>query len=280
LQNKIRECKLNKKISIGLLLGMAASTTAYSASTGIAAAEYASKNIYYRHPNLPGPATSIFAPVAYGPGWGVIYASGAYVNRWPGGRLSDGYGLIGMGFGDPDEYFGATVAVLIDSLGVRDEHFAQNTGVGGSAYSWITPDTSLAVGVSNFVGWGAFENTAYGVFTSLTQLIPLMPQNAYPVPMAVTVGVGSGNFVSPFEFKVNKHDMDFRPFGAIAISPIEQLSFIADFTQEVLSLGISAIPVRNWPILVTGYATNLSGPHTVAGGATYGVRVGVGIAFA
>lgn len=233
------------------------------------------------HPNLPYTSTTIFAPVGYGPDWGTVYASGGWVNRWPGNsNVSDGYLVLGLGLGDSDRYVGGSVNVLIDSLGMRDERFGQNTAVGGSIYRWLGPNTGIAVGASKFTGSGVFRHSSDGYYGAITQLIPLTPNREFSSPLAVTAGVGTGNFISPFEFRVLRRDDRVSGFGSLSLSPIRQMSVILDYTSEVLSSGISVMPIAWLPAVLTGYATNLTGSRKFDGPVTYGLRLGVGYAFA
>ena len=237
------------------------------------------KRIRNRHRNLPYTATSLFAPIGYGPNWGVVYGVLMGVNRWPGGNASDGAIALGMGLGDTDRYVGGSINVLIDSLGLRSEAFGKNTAVGGSLSRWVTPNTSFTVGASVLGGTGAFKHTANGYYVSGTQLIPLTPNAHYHKPIAVTLGVGSGNFVSPEQMMIVQSDTKVSGFGAVSFSPIRQLSFIGDYTEQVLSLGVSVLPIRRFPMWITGYATNIAGAQTLPGPVTYGLRIGFAYLF-
>lgn len=237
------------------------------------------KRIRNRHRNLPYTATSLFAPIGYGPNWGVVYGVLMGVNRWPGGNASDGAIALGMGLGDTDRYVGGSINVLIDSLGLRNEAFGRNTAVGGSLSRWVTPNTSFSVGASVLGGTGAFKHTANGYYLSGTQLIPLTPNAHYHKPIAVTLGVGSGNFVSPEQMMLVQSDSKVSGFGAVSFSPIRQLSFIGDYTEQVLSLGVSVLPIRRFPMWITGYATNIAGAQTLPGPVTYGLRIGFAYLF-
>jgi len=235
--------------------------------------------IRFHHPHLPYTSTSIFSPVGYGPNWGTVYGVGMGVNRWPGGTKSDGALIFGMGLGDADRYIGGSLNYLIDSVGLRDEGFGQNSALGGSITRWLGPNTGVSVGAAVLAGTGVFRNSANGYFATGTQLIPLTPNSSYSRPLAITLGVGSGNFVSPEEFRVFKEDKNITGFGAVSFSPVKQFSLIGDYTEQVLSLGASWLPLKRVPLWLTGYATNIAGANTAPGPVTYGLRIGYAYVF-
>ena len=235
--------------------------------------------IRFHHRNLPYTSISIFSPVGYGPNWGTVYGVGMGVNRWPGGTQSDGALIFGMGLGDSDRYIGGSLNLLIDSLGLRSEGFGQNSALGGSITRWLGPNTGVSVGASVLAGTGVFRNSANGYFASGTQLIPLTPHSNYSRPLAITLGIGSGNFVSPEEFRIFKQDKNITGFGAVSFSPVKQLSLIGDYTEQVLSLGASWLPLKRVPMWLTGYATNIAGANTAPGPVTYGLRIGFAYVF-
>ncbi len=75
--------------------------------------------------------------------------------------------------------------------------------------------------------------------------------------MAVTLGLGNNSFAD-----VNIENRDRKEeiggFGAVAFYLMPQLSFIVDYTSNVLTSGISVVPFPNYPISVNLGATNLT----------------------
>jgi hypothetical protein len=280
IKNKNTKVLMKNTYLLILGIGLLASSITFAAgSTAQAPAINLQSNILFEHPDLPMTATSLFAPIGYGPNWGAVFGSLAGVNRWPGGHLSDGSLSVGMGLGNSDKYVGGSLSLLVDSLGLRNQAFAKNSALSGAIYRWITPSTSIAVGASKIAGVGVFKNTANGFFAAGTQLIALTPNASFHTPFVVSVGVGSGPFVSAQEMMVFKRDARLNAFGALSISPIQQLSLIADYAEQLLSLGASIVPIRTLPVVVTAYASNVAGGHKVPGPVTYGLRIGVGYAF-
>lgn len=271
---------MKKKHIIALAVCSIATSTSFAvgATAQAAAIDQQQSNVSL-HPNLPSTAISFFAPIGYGPNWGVMYGSISGVNRWPGGHQADGSALVGAGLGNSDRYLGGSINYLIDSVGLN-EPFAQNSALSGAVTRWLNPNTSIAVGAGRIFGSGAFEATSYNLFAAGTHLIPLTPNRSYSTPVAVTVGFGSGSFVSFNEMRLAHRDGPVQAFGALSVSPIEQLSLVADYTSQILSCGLSIIPFKRIPLVVAGYATNIAGGNILPGPVTYGLRAGFGVAFA
>jgi hypothetical protein len=268
--------KFSSQLGFAVLLGMVVPTS-FAGSTATLPAGSVLESL---HPTLPATATSLFAPLGYGPQWGSVYAAGAFVNRWPGGNKSDGYVLAGLGLGDADAFVGGSLTVLVDSLGLRNEGLGTNTGLSGALYRWLNQDTAISFGISNIVGSGALKHAAHGYYASITEILPLSPHTENPMPFTLTVGVGTGSLVSPSAFRIAQSDSKANVFGAASISPFSGLSIIVDYTSQILSTGASVAPLPNIPATVTFYASNLAGSRSLSGPVTYGVRVGIGYAFA
>lgn len=229
-----------------------------------------------QHPLVFPTAISLFSPVGFGADMGTVFGTAAAVNEWPGTNASDGNLSLGAGLGNGEKYLGLQINALIDSVGVRDP-FGQNGNVSFKVFRWLTSSTAVAFGNANLQGWGALADSAQSYYGAVTQYFSFMSDNSLPV--AVTVGAGSGAFHSTADFR-NGVDSNVTGFGSVAVNVIPQVSVIADYTSEVLSAGVSAMPISTIPAVVTAYATNLAGGNKVGGGATYGLRLSYGYSFA
>ena len=238
------------------------------------------------HPLLVPAASSLFAPIGFGADFGNVSLTALGVNEWPGGNKVDGAAAVGVGLGNGDKYLGATVTGVIDSLGYRDR-FAKNGDVGVKLFRWLGSQTSVAAGANNAVGWGALANYSKSYYGAVTQQFTLgqildnnnININGYDAPFSVTVGGGTGSFVSPTEFTVNESDGKVSPFAAISFSPIPRVNLIGDYTSSVYSAGISGMPFATFPFILTAYATNLGGSNKVPGPVTYGAMATIAYNF-
>jgi len=233
-----------------------------------------------RHPLLGATAVNIMSPVAYGPSAGVISSNIGFINHWPGGTDSDGFAQISVGLGDADRYVGLQITPLIDSLGFRDDGFAQNGTVDIKVFRWLGENTAVAVGAANATGWGTFKDFNESYYGAVTHIFNLLPSNsAHPLPLVTTAGLGTGAFNSPFIFQQEQHNNDIEGFASIALQVHPRLSLIVDYTSQILSSGISFIPTYYFPLVITAYATNLAGGNMVSGGVDFGVNAAIGWKF-
>lgn len=228
-----------------------------------------------RHPLLGFTASSIVAPVAYGLEHGMLGVGLGYINHWPGGKLSDGFALLSLGLGDADDYLAFQVTGLIDSLGFREHRFAENGTIEFKVFRWILPNTALAVGAGNLGGWGFFNRCNRSYYLVGTQLFDLNQKNpCNPVPLTLSLGVGSGSFVSPFVFQLEPDNNSVQFFASAAIRVHPKLSFIGDWTSHMASAGVSIIPTYYLPAVLTLFATNLN--HYQSGSVSFGLLITTG----
>lgn len=265
-------------VAASALASISISTAFAADATSVAAASEYLQMPVNPHPLLFPTASSLFAPVGFGINLGTVFASLGLVDRWPGTNEADGSLTVGAGLGNGDKNMGFQATALIDSLGMRsDNHFGENGSFSLKAFRWMGADTSLGIGVANVGRWGALRHISNSYYGSATHYFSFFPNGRFP--MAATFGVGSGAYYSTTEAQSNR-DCDMKPFGALSVSLIPQLSVVGDYTSDVWSAGLSAVPYLKFPFAVTAYATNLGGGHKVPGRVTYGLRLAVGYSFA
>lgn len=228
------------------------------------------------HPNMFPTGISLFAPVGFGADLGVVYGGFSWVNRWPGDARNDGNIVLGSGLGKGNESIGFDVSLLLDDIGFQNTRFADSGAFGAKFFRWITPNVSVALGAASIGQWGsmrAYSNSWYGSMTDY-----FSPFAGGRFPMAVTFGVGTGAFFSESDSNSNV-DSQIKPFGSLALSVSPNLSVIADYTADMWSSGVSVVPLLQWPIAITAYASNLGGGLKKSGPVTYGVRLSMGWVF-
>lgn len=202
------------------------------------------------------PNPSLTSPNAMGGKGRVAFGSLSYVSHWNGTTVSDGFGVVGGSLGDPFRYVGAMVSLDIDSLGLRQDKFGQNSAVGFRINRYIFSGTSVAFGAGNAVGWGVFQHSARNYYVAATQFLPLA------LPVTVNAGFGSGAFYSTYDAKIGKNDQ-YRPFAGVGVGVYKDLSLIVDWTTQQFSTGGTYnFTLMNIPFFVSAAAASIGGkPH-------------------
>ncbi|MGL6132166.1 MAG: hypothetical protein ACRCZ9_11205, partial [Fusobacteriaceae bacterium] len=174
---------------------------------------------------------------------------------------TDGALAFGMGFGDANKV-GGSASIGVGSIDPRDGgafnrgDFNINAGHHFKKYG-----LGVSAGMIGLDLWHADSTNGDkqdpSFYTAATKLFP----NDF-VPMALTLGFGNNSFAD-----INTEDSDRKDeiggFGALAFYVLPQLSFIVDYTSNVLTTGISAVPFPQYPISVNLGVTNLTeqGPN-------------------
>lgn len=231
------------------------------------------------HPLLDAAGVSIFAPPGFGADQNTLFAGVMGVNRFPGGALADGSVSAGFGFGNGDKSVGASISVLNATQGFYGRPFGSDGDISGQVFRWLTASTSVSVGAASITGWGAFHKAAQSYYGSVTQLVPVIKTSNVMIPLALTVGVGTGAFVSSKAF-LSGNDSKTDMYGSAALGIFKRVNLIVDYTTGMLSSGVSMVPFIRLPAAVTFYATNLAGNQWVRGPVTYGMQLSFSHRFA
>ncbi|MGL4653508.1 hypothetical protein [Cetobacterium sp.] len=252
-----------KKVLLGtLVLSSAVFATELSTLSGetvavFAKGQNADKPLIYKaesfHEMATLPGFSMGAPSGLVSSYGVAFAG---LSARKDSDDTDGALALGMGFGN-SETLGGSVSLGVGSIDPRDggafNRGNLNMNVG---HHFKDYGLGLSVGMNGVNLWhdngtdGDRENPSF--YTAVTKLFP-----NDCIPMAVTLGLGNNSFA---DINIENRDRkeEIGGFGAVAFYLMPQLSFIVDYTSNVLTSGISVVPFPNYPISVNLGATNLT----------------------
>jgi hypothetical protein len=221
---------------------------------------------------LATPGITVITPSAYGKSWGDISIGLGLQARTRFTNEPDGVLGVGFGLGDEQKYVGLDVGVTITDL---LEAPGQDGTVSFKLHRQLPAEFRIAVGVQNALNWGNTDGgrSIYGVVTKRFNL-----QERIDRPLSqvfISAGVGSGQFRSEFDIQSEENSINF--FGSVAVRAIEPVSVIAEWTGQDLTLGISAIPFQNIPLVITPAVTDITGK--AGDGARFLVGVGYLITF-
>ncbi|MGL5098895.1 MAG: hypothetical protein ACRC6U_02490 [Fusobacteriaceae bacterium] len=174
---------------------------------------------------------------------------------------TDGALAFGMGFGDSDK-IGGSASIGVGSIDPRDGgafnrgNFNINAG-----HNFKKHGLGVSAGMNGVDLWHADSTDGDkqdpSFYLAATKLLP----NDY-IPMAFTAGLGNNSFA---DINIENRDRkdEIGGFAAAAFYLLPQLSFIADYTSNVLTTGISVVPFPQYPVSVNLGITNLTeqGPN-------------------
>jgi hypothetical protein len=226
--------------------------------------------------NTVAPALSFSNPVGFGADDNTVFAVASFQGRSRRGSKSDGEFGIGYAFGDAVKSVGAELSYTVDSLGT-------NTGFGSGGFNAkvhrrISNDSSVAVGWNHFAvintGKGAVDypkNSYYAAYTKIFRTQEFIEQPLSRV--AVTVGVGSGQFLAEKE-ALKDNPSGINVFGSLGVRILKPVSAVVEWTGQDLAAGLSIVPFENFPLVITPGFRDITG---AGDGARF--VLGTGIAF-
>ncbi|MGB3292583.1 MAG: hypothetical protein WBB01_06345, partial [Phormidesmis sp.] len=188
----------------------------------------------------PLPASTFLVPTAYGADWGDAFV-GAAVNTNGNTDKFDGSASLGVGLGSAINFVGLEINSGILSL----DGFADDGTLGFKLHKVFPSAGNLgvAVGWENPVKWGAAsdeEETYYGV---VSNRFDLRRGQVNPLPLTVSVGVGTGAYRSAGAVADNNNDPNV--FGSVSLRVQPELSVISSWTGRSLGIAASAAPFKN-----------------------------------
>ena len=219
---------------------------------------------------IPSPASSFGTPTAYGANERDAFIGLAGVTG--GDADTDGSMSLGVGFGDAVESVGVEVSGGIISL----DGFADDGQIGFKVHK-IFPEAdnlAVAVGWSNPITWGDAddaEDTFYGV---VTQRFELQPEQSNPLPLTVSVGVGTGSFRSLGAIRAGNNDPNL--FGSLGLEVTPNVALVSSWTGSALNAGVSAAPF-DFPLVVSAGASDITDNTDV--GTRFSASIGYGFKF-
>lgn len=213
--------------------------------------------------SLISPAISIITPIGYGGSYGVAGVGLFYQDSTRFGGNSDGALSASVGLGDPDNAIGFTTSLAIFSLTNRggDDDAFENGSLSFKISRNLPGQAAISLGVENLIFWPEDENDA-GTSTYLvgSKLFRLREDIFAPLSIAyLTVGVGNGRFRPPEDFDRVDDGFQFNPFGSVAVQLVRGANAIAEWSGQDLDIGVSLVPFRRIPAVVTLSLLDLTG---------------------
>jgi hypothetical protein len=160
---------------------------------------------------------------------------------------TDGGMAAGIGYGDPNK-IGGLVSLTIGSVNPVDGGSFNRGAINISAgHNFKEHLLGVSVGVDDISIWHANSNDHDPNPSFYVATTKLVPRDKYP--MAFTLGLGNNDFAKVNEDKDKKDKVYPFASGAIYIKP--QISLIADYTSNIVTLGVGLVPFPKAPISMT-----------------------------
>jgi hypothetical protein len=221
---------------------------------------------------LPSPGITSVTPSAYGKSWRRAGVGIGFQGRTRFTDESDGALALGLGLGDAQKSVGLDVGVAIFNL---SETFGDRGGISFKLHRQLPNDFAVALGWQNAIVWGGTDagDSVYGVVTKMIRL-----QDSVEKPLSrlyLSAGIGNGIFRS--EDDINDENETVGVFGSAALRVAEPVNVIAEWTGQDLTLGVSFVPFKTVPLVVTPAITDVT--NNAGDGARFILGIGYGFSF-
>ncbi|MCT7966056.1 hypothetical protein NG799_06885 [Laspinema sp. D1] len=219
------------------------------------------------------PGSSSISPTAFGPGFGQFFWGAGFQHRTRFTDSADGTISTGFGLGNPRRTVGLqTTVTVLDLMSNRnnDDGFMKRGSISFKLHRLLPNNFAVAVGVENAIVWGFTDagTSTYGVVSKT-----FSPRESTEEPFSrVTVSLGLGNGRFRFEDDFNNDVNTVNVFGSVGVRVHPQVSAIADWSGQDLTLAASIVPFKNIPLVLTPAIADITG--SAGDGARF--RLGVG----
>ena len=225
------------------------------------------------------PGTSTGSPIAFGANWGDIYAGAGLQAPIRYSTASDGGLTVGMGFANAVQYVGIDVGLT--ALSTVRSGVGNRVGLSAKVHKVFGDNWGVAVGVMNvYLNNKPVDGNAsvFGVVSKVVDLSGTWLSDF----RSLTLSAGVGNEDFRLEQDIRSGNKTVAAFGSAALRIWEPVSQIVDWPGQDLDVGVSIVPFKEFPLVITPAVVDLTGS---AGTHNYGTAaarprftLGVGMA--
>lgn len=219
------------------------------------------------------PGANTAAQTAFGANFGDGFVGAGFASRTRSNDQSDGSFVGGFGLWNARDYLGVELSIF--SFSTIREGFLQNGALGIKLFHTFPGNWAAAVGGENLAGWGSLDapKTYYAVASKVWRL---RQREGDPFGSLTTnLGFGDGRFSPDFDSLTSIDDRGpIGVFGSVGLRVHEQVSVIGDWGGQDLTLGVSILPLRWVPIVITPAWADVTHRHGHSGAFLLGVGAG------
>jgi len=200
------------------------------------------------------PGTSSGSPLGFGAAWRDGFVGGGY-QKVRGGSDYDGSMAVGFGLGNAKDAVG--LEVVVASLGTFRSGLYERSAISFKAHHKVGNDASIALGVENAIITGGSDAGNPSVFVAGTKIFSV--SQSFFKQVTVSAGIGNGRF--RFEKDFLKDKKTVNAFASVGAAFHEQASAFADWGGQDLAVGLSLVPIKAFPVIITPAIADLTGQN-------------------
>ncbi|MBM3908852.1 MAG: hypothetical protein FJ363_12365 [Gemmatimonadetes bacterium] len=200
------------------------------------------------------PGTSSGSPSGFGAAWRDGFVGGGY-QKGRGGTDYDGSMAFGFGLGNAKDAVG--LEVVVASLGTFRSGLYERSAFSFKAHHAVSDNASIALGVENAFATGGGDDTDPTVFVAATRVLSF-PESPFK-QVTLSGGIGNGRFRFEKDLMADKSTINF--FASAGATIHEQASVFADWGGQDLTVGLSLVPIKAFPIILTPAIADLTGQN-------------------
>jgi len=187
---------------------------------------------------------------AYGANFGDGFVGAGFTSRTRRGNKADGSAVAGFGLWNSRDYVGIEVSIF--SYSTIQEGFMQNGALAVKLHRALPRNVSLAIGGENLGGWGSLD-APKSYFAVASKVWRLRQREGDPFGSLTTnLGAGDGRFSPQFDDLVRTSQRgSVGVFGSLGLRVHEAVTMIGDWGGQDLSVGVSILPLRWVPLVIT-----------------------------
>jgi hypothetical protein len=227
------------------------------------------------------PGTSTGSPISFGANWGDVYAGAGLQAPIRYSGASDGTVAVGMGFANAMDVVG--IDVSLTALSTVRSGFTNRMGLNVKVHKIFAENWGVAVGASSiYLNDKPTDGNAslYGVVSKVFGL-----ENSWASDFkSLTLSAGVGNEGFRLEKDIRNNNQTIGVFGSAALKMWDQLAVIVDWPGQDLDVGLSIVPIRSFPLVITPAIVDITGSAgtfqtTQAVRARFSLGVGMALRF-
>ncbi|MBI4886145.1 MAG: hypothetical protein HY824_03550 [Acidobacteria bacterium] len=200
------------------------------------------------------PGTSSGSPSGFGAAWRDGFVGGGS-QQGRGGTDYDGSMAFGFGLGNAKDAVG--LEVVVASLGTFRSGLYERSAFSFKAHHAVSASASIALGVENAFATGGGDDTDPSVFVAGTRVLSF-PESPFK-QVTISGGIGNGRFRFQKDFEADKKTINF--FGSVGATFHEQASAFADWGGQDMTVGLSLVPIKAFPVILTPAIADLTGQN-------------------